>query len=356
MRGYIKSLPNTNIKVYTCTCLKCNDTNVEISESHLKEGRGCPTCRGLKVVEGINDIPTTSPWMIKYFQGGKVEALNYTNNSNKVIYPKCPFCGRISDKPVKINKIYTKNGFSCHCSDGISYPEKFVSEFLNQLEIKYISQATKNSIDWLEDNKRYDFYIPDKNIIIEVNGRQHYDYNNWTGKSLQQEQLNDAIKESIAIKNGISLYIKLDCRESSKEYIRNSILNSELNSVYCLDNINWEQCEIRALSNTTKEICDFYSNVSNDTKLISKKFNKSINTISRHLKSGNKYGWCKPLYDPCDKKVCVSKNNTITTYESAKFVSENCSVILNIEKITAQYVRYLAKHNKSINGFYLSYA
>lgn len=56
------------------------------------------------------------------------------------------------------------------------------------------------------------------------------------------------------------------------------------------------------------------------------------------------------------KKFVFPKNDTITTYESAKFVSENCSVILNVEKITAQYIRYLAKHNKSINGFYLSYA
>lgn len=151
----------------------------------------------MKVVKGINDIPTTSPWMISYFQDGYEEASNYTNNSNKKIYPRCPNCGQISLKQYKINKIFTKHGFSCKCSDGISYPEKFVSEFLNQLNVNYISQVSTNTLYWLSKNIRYDFYIPDKNIIIEANGKQHYEYNNWTGRTLNQEQENDKNEERI---------------------------------------------------------------------------------------------------------------------------------------------------------------
>lgn len=356
IKGYIKSNANATIKVYTCTCLKCHDTNVKISESHLKEGRGCPTCRGLKVVKGINDIPTTSPWMIPYFQGGREEAELYTNNSNKKIYPKCPFCARISEKGIKINKIYTKNGFSCHCSSGSSYPEKFVTELLNQLNISYISEASKNTLSWIQNSKRYDFYIPNKNLIIEVNGLQHYEYNNWTGKTLKQEQENDLVKKELALSNGISKYIQLDCRESSKKYIKTSILNSDLSIIFDLKNIDWDKCELKAISNTTKEICDYYSNVTCVTTEIAKKFNMNYNTIARHLKLGNKYNWCNPPYNPCDKKINIEKDNNFITYESANYVAKNCISILGIEKISAQYIRYLCHNQKSINGYNLSYA
>ncbi len=354
--GYTKSNPNVAIKVYTCTCLKCNDTNVKITESHLKEGRGCPTCRGLKVVKGINDIPTTSPWMIPYFQGGKDEASMYTNNSNKKIYPKCPHCGRISEKEIKINRLYTKNGFSCHCSDGISYPEKFVSQFLNQLNIPYISQASKNTFSWLNLNIRYDFYVPSKNLIIEVNGLQHYAYNNWTGKSLKQEQENDNLKKQLALSNGILHYIQLDCRESSKTFIKNSILKSELNSVFNLYNIDWDTCELKALSNRTKEICDYYTNVSHATKKIAKHFQMDHTTIIRHLKIGNKYNWCIPLYNPSDRKVIIYKDNKSNTYESAKFVSINSINILGIKDVSPQYIRFLCRKNKNFHGYTFSYA
>lgn len=356
IKGYIKASPNTNIKVYTCTCLTCGDESVKISESHLKEGRGCPTCRGMKVTKGINDIPTTSPWMVDYFQGGYEEASTYTNNSNKKIYPKCPYCGRVSLKQYKINQIFTKRGFSCNCSDGISYPEKFVSEFLNQLNIDYISQASTNTLHWLNKNVRYDFYIPDKNIIIESNGKQHYEYNNWTNKTLEQEQANDRMKKELALSNNISYYIQLDCRESNKDYIRNSIITSQLSSIYDLSTINWEACEIRALKNTTKEICDFYSNISKDIDVVCDKFKKSHNTIVRHLKAGNKYGWCVPPYDTSDKKINISKDGYIKTFESAKYISENSYEILGVNSIKANYVRYLCKNNKSKNGYSFSYA
>lgn len=356
IKGYSKTLPNANIKVYTCTCINCGDTDVKITESHLKEGRGCPTCRGLKVVKGINDIPTTAPWMIPYFQGGVEEASQYTSNSNKKIFPVCPDCGKVSLKQYKINKIYTRKGFSCNCSDGISYPEKFVSEFLNQLNIDYISQASTNTLDWLKINIRYDFYIPDKNIIIEANGKQHYEYNNWTGKTLKQEQENDRMKKELAIHNGVEYYIQLDCRDSNKEYIKNSIINSELANIYDLNRISWDKCEIRALKNTTKEICEFYSNVSKDIKVISQRFKKSHDAIVRHLKAGSKYGWCIPPYDTSDKKIIISKDNSEKIFESAKYVSENSYEILGIDLIDAKYVRYLCKNNKTKNGYLFSYA
>jgi len=65
---------NYNQKWYKYTCNKCSWTDGWMDEHCLLKGVGCPCCRGLIVVEGINDIPTTAPWMVKLFQGGHDEA------------------------------------------------------------------------------------------------------------------------------------------------------------------------------------------------------------------------------------------------------------------------------------------
>ena len=135
-----------------------------------------------------------------------------------------------------------------------------------------------------------------------------------------------------------------------------SILNSELSKIYDLRDINWDKCEIRALGNTTKEICEFYSYVSKDIKTISQRFKKGHNAIVRHLKAGNEYGWCVPPYDTSDKKVILSKGSTTQIFESANYVSKNSYEILGIDSIDASYIRYLCKNNKTKNGYLFSYA
>lgn len=112
-------------------------------------------------------------------------------------------------------------------------------------------------------NKKYDFYIENNNIIIETHGKQHYYEGNFTHKgarTLQEEQINDKIKEDIAIKNGIEYYIILDCRESTIEWIKNSIVNSKLNVLYDLSSINWEECSKYATSSKIEEAAKLWNN------------------------------------------------------------------------------------------------
>lgn len=49
---------------------------------------------------------------------------------------------------------------------------------------------------------RYDFYIKEYNLIIEYNGRQHYEETNIFSFSLQENQERDKIKLEEAIQNG----------------------------------------------------------------------------------------------------------------------------------------------------------
>ena len=69
-------------KAYIVKCLKCNYIYDRPKlENNLKK-YGCEVCNGKKVVQGINDIKTTHPWMVKYFKNQE-EANNFTYCSNK---------------------------------------------------------------------------------------------------------------------------------------------------------------------------------------------------------------------------------------------------------------------------------
>ena len=137
---------------------------------------------------------------------------------------KCNICGY--EDWIKEGVFKRKLGCNV-CGDGISYPEKFIEKVLIQLNVKHERQYKTN---WSQ-NKRYDFYLPDYNAIIEVHGEQHYRYTG-RGRSLKEEQENDKFKEELALKNGIKHYIVIDCRKSDSQYIKSNLFNSELNELF----------------------------------------------------------------------------------------------------------------------------
>lgn len=103
-------------------------------------------CKLFKVVKkknpnyvkiGINDIPTTANWMIKFFQGGEEEAIKYNRTTNKKIYPICPNCGSIKKEPISISELYRTKKFTCICSDNYSFPNKIMFNILEYLKIDF---------------------------------------------------------------------------------------------------------------------------------------------------------------------------------------------------------------------------
>ena len=124
-------------KMYNYQCNVCGYNNGWMEECDiLHHQSGCACCSNNVAVEGINDITTTDPWMISYFQGGYEEAKQYTSGSTKKIYPKCPICGKVKNNKISISQIKKAHSIGCICRDGISYPEKFFINFLEQLGIK----------------------------------------------------------------------------------------------------------------------------------------------------------------------------------------------------------------------------
>lgn len=268
----------------------------EANWNSFKNGSRCPYCSNKKVLKGYNDIATTDSWMIELGMS-REDAETHTRGSGDMITVTCPYCGK--QKRIVINKIYDRKHIGCICGkNGISYSEMFTISLLEQLNINYIREYKPS---W-SNNKRYDFYLQDYNCIIECHGDQHYNVNHTfktvNDRTLQEEQENDRYKKELALCNNIKNYVILDCRESTLEQIKNSILNSELNKLFNLSIVNWNKCEEFALSNKVKEICDYWymHNEINCEKLttvdIGKIFNLERSTICRYLKRGNKLGWC----------------------------------------------------------------
>lgn len=104
---------------------------------------------GSIVVDGVNDLATTHPFLIKYFidQRKTHECTAYSREKELL---RCPNCNH--EKKMRVSQLAQK-GFSCSiCGDGISYPEKFIHNLFQQLELKYKTQF------FFEGYKvRYDF-------------------------------------------------------------------------------------------------------------------------------------------------------------------------------------------------------
>lgn len=194
-------------KMYQYKCNVCGYQNGWLEECDILHHKtGCSCCSNTTVVEGINDIPTTDPWMIPYFQGGYNEAKQYTHGSLYKINPVCPICGKIKRKKISICQIYKCGCIGCICNDGISYPEKFFISILEQLHINYLYQISKKDFSWI-GKYYYDFYLIDYNCIVETHGMQHYVDTNWSKKINVHE--NDECKRNLSFRNNIDYYIEI---------------------------------------------------------------------------------------------------------------------------------------------------
>ena len=306
---YKKEKSGCNKKSYKYVCQTCgydcgeyykNGTyHVEhmITESNLKIGAGCAVCSNNGVISpNINSIHALAPYVEKFLVN-KDDALKYAPKSNVQLECKCIDCGR---KYKRSCAKLTYYGVPCICGDGFSYPEKFVFNVLQQLQIDFKPQY------YLEDSLfRYDFYLTDYNIILEVNGIQHYKQ-----KWERNEVENDKNKKEFAFKCGFTddNYIILDCRESNLNFIQSSILKSKLSNIFDFNMIDFVKCSEFATSNFAKTTSELWNN-GHSIKQISEELKLHKHTIISYLKQGNDNGWCK--YDVGDGVKRYNENRKL---------------------------------------------
>lgn len=268
--------------------------SVWFDSSQFSRGDRCSCCSNKIVVPNINSIFATRKDLIPFFKDIN-DSKKYCENSNAEIILKCPDCG--TEKKMLIPN-FIKRGFTCpKCSDKISIGEKIVYCVLDSLKIDFVKELSEGFFPWCQ-RYRYDFYIKDSNTIVEVNGKQHYEGNGFSsytgGKTVDEEIKNDNTKFNLALNNGITNYIIIDASMSDFNYIKQSILLSDLSKMYDLSNINWDEILELTTKSLIKEVCIMW----NKSKSISLNemtniFHLNNKTISKYLKIGNEIGWCK---------------------------------------------------------------
>lgn len=232
---------------------------------------------------------------------------------------------------MSINNLFRYKTFSCICNDGVSYPEKFIFKILEQLRLKFKFQVANCGLTWCK-KYRYDFYfkLNNEEYIIEVHGMQHYQggFESLGGKPYLQEEENDKLKKELAIANGIKEenYIVIDCRYSELNWIRNNVLNSRLNEIFHLSDVDWNKCGEFAYSNIVKISSNLF-NEGNSIDSIAKITKFNANTIRRWLKQGSEIGWCD--YNAETSKQQNYKDNAIRN----KINFSNKLICLNNKKI-----------------------
>jgi DNA-directed RNA polymerase subunit RPC12/RpoP len=298
---------NGKYKTYNYRCLVDGYIG-HISEDSLRRGRGCPVCGHHVVMRGVNDVATTHPDVAALFWD-KGSVYKYSAFSRSKDDFRCPNCGN------KVNATIsnvTTQGLSCpRCGDGFSYPEKFVFNVLKQAFKLHLDILCGNdfevqkTFDWsknilhnnpkLSGEKIYDFYIPIQGgLLIEAHGLHHFEqclyHTRPRDKTLEEEQENDRIKYNIAIQNGISSenYIVLDCRKSTTEFIKHSMMSSNLPSLlnFTESDIDWNQCDKFATSSRLYEACCYWNDGVKNYKEIALLMKMHHDTIRRYIKKG----------------------------------------------------------------------
>lgn len=173
----------------------CGRTFIRRTTVFYKE-RICPYCDG-------NAMPDTITMAQRCKEKGYTLLTEYKGLQEKVLirHDKCGFIWGI--KPYRFYK--ELDGDCPNCNRTISKGERRIMEYLEEHNIIFDREA---KFPWQSHKAyRYDYYIPDYNLIIEYHGIQHYEETNFLHSSLETNKEHDTIKLNEAINNGYNYLI-----------------------------------------------------------------------------------------------------------------------------------------------------
>lgn len=246
-----------------------------ISEGSLVNGQGCAYKVGRRVFEdnSIYSIESLRPYIVDV-----KEAKTISKGSSKYkIKVKCTECQK--EKLMKPNSLSTRGFFCDLCDKGTSYPELFMMAYLEVKGIKYEYQKVFKDLP----NRRFDFYLPKSNTIIETHGIQHYKKSgNWDFKETKNS---DQIKKDYCNKNNIQ-YLSLNTSNSNFDFMLHTINNSKLPTINVGEyNLILEKISLNK-KYPVKDIISMYKGGKSTTD-IGEKLNINQRTIFNILKKHN---------------------------------------------------------------------
>lgn len=289
----------------------------------LLRGCGCPVCAGKTIgqpPEYKNSIwaSTHKEYFAQYMTEDQMKS--YTPASGKRVQVICPKCGQ--PKEVSVHNLLN-GGLRCGCGNHGSFPNKFVFNVLQQLQVDVEQEYTPT---WA-NGKRYDLYISSLNLIIENHGLQHYEERYFRHRTLAEEQENDVQKEKMAVDNNIKIYVVLNCRSATGSFIKQSIMQSCLPTIlnFTEDDINWHDAEKYAYKDLTIDAIELYNN-GLSIKQIASTLSVSRGSIQNWLRKASLIGLCQydgkqsvqKYYKENQKRVlCIELNKVFDSVKEA---------------------------------------
>ena len=193
----LKRLPNVGREiVWECQC-ECGVIK-SVYSTNLKSGRSksCGCQQSLLISQSKKEN------LINQQFGNLlvIEESAIRKNNRPTWRCRC-ICGKLID----INSHHLKDGSASHCGclGYNSIGEKNIISILQENNIEYECQYKFLDLG----NYRYDFYLPNLNRLIEFDGKQHFEPNEYFGgeEEFLLRQKNDNIKNQYALSHQIPL-------------------------------------------------------------------------------------------------------------------------------------------------------
>ena len=192
---------------------KCKQRHIykQIPCAHIGQRQGCPICNG-----GVK-LTSNQYYSLCKEKGYDLPIEDYVNSTTKIKH-KCNNGHIYVQQP---NSHLQGRGCPI-CNE--SHGEKFIRNYLNNNNIKYIPQKKFHD---LKDKTylSYDFYLPDYNTLIEYQGQQHFQsvsFNSKDYSDLDKQKCHDRIKQRFAKENGYKLLsptYKTNTQEKINKYL-----------------------------------------------------------------------------------------------------------------------------------------
>lgn len=188
-------------------CNKCG-RSWKALVSTRNDGHGCPYCAGEKSTE-IYNLLICFPEIIKEWNYNKNSKLPqaYLPYSSKKVWWKCKDCG-YEWKTEIVNRTKLNSGCpKCNKSHG----EKKIREYIENHKIIYEPQKRFYNLRGINNGiLSYDFYLSNKNLLIEYQGEQHKHYRKgmyfkYTQEQFKKQQEHDKRKRQYAKDHNIKL-------------------------------------------------------------------------------------------------------------------------------------------------------
>jgi very-short-patch-repair endonuclease len=216
----------TNFKEVYCNCSEHGEFKTNFAR--IKQGSGCPKCSKNYKLDNNKIIKNCKQVHKNKFKYNLDDTYKNTNTKLKII---CPDHGEFLQ--LYSDHIRGHSCPKCSSSKGEKIIENFLRNYLDNSKDSFSTQYKFQEAPAPINNYRFDFYIPEVNLVIEFDGIQHFEPIDFAGKGSEwakeeflKNKKRDEEKNKYLLENNINLLrvpytlSEYDIEICSKEEIR----------------------------------------------------------------------------------------------------------------------------------------